>query len=146
MHHLNHKERKTPGKSRHTFKFSLGRKGSYTSHPTVDDVVYVDNPPAPKRLHGMTSRAKNQSVKLRPKKFGPYQVVQATPHTVTINDDGLHNIVTFCQVTVSQTAGENPLDACERNCDHQSSTEYETTLKKPQILKLFVEKKPNRRQ
>lgn len=44
------------------------------------------------------------SVKLRPKKSGPYSVLRSMPHMVTIDVGGLHNVATVDRVTFAKAA------------------------------------------
>lgn len=106
----------------------------------VNYMVYFDNSPAPKRRQQMTSTVEDPSFKLRPMKSGLHRVVLATPHTETINIDGLHNIVAIDRVTLSQAAQEINRDASERNCENQFSPNHGIILGKPLIVEAVLEK------
>lgn len=67
-------------------------------------MVYVENSSAPNRRQVKTSEKEDRPFELPPKKSGPYKVVQAAPHTVTTDIDGLHNIIATDQMTLPQAA------------------------------------------
>lgn len=73
----------------------------------MDDMVFVWNPPVQNHCQGMTSTTAKPLLDVQPNKTRLYQVVRATPLTTTIDIDGVHNIVTIGQVTLSQAAQKN---------------------------------------
>lgn len=104
LHHLMPEVGRKSRKAHHIYKLKFNRRVRHTPRFSVDDLVYASNPPAPKYRQRLTFAGEDPSVKLRLKKVGPYRVAQATPHTVTINIDGLHKVVAVDQVTLSQAA------------------------------------------
>lgn len=102
-------------------------------------MVYVDNPPAPKRHQDMTSMVENRSDELWLEKSGPYQVARAMSYTVTIDISGLHNTVAIDKITLSQAVREINQDASRRSCKNQFSTEHIGTPKKLQATEIFRE-------
>lgn len=138
-HNLMHEAEKKSSKACHTYEPKFDRTVRHTHRFNLDDTIYVANPPASKRCKGLTSAREGPSVKLRPKKSGPYRVVQATSHTVNVGIDELHNIVAINRVTLLQVARKVNQDAVERNCDNQSSQEYESMLSKSQSVEILNE-------
>lgn len=143
LHHLIPKAGKKSTEARRKYKLNFNRRVRYTRQLTADDIVYVVNPLVSKPCQNMTSTVEDPSFKLRLTKSEPYRVVQATPHTVTINIYGLHNIVAIDRVALSQAALEINQDASGQNCDEQFPTEYKTMPKEPQAVEPFVEKRAN---
>lgn len=122
---------------------TFDRRVKHTRNFSVDYMVLADRSPAPKRRRELASAEEDPSVKLRPRKSGPYRVVRPVPHTVTVGIDGLHNVAAIDRVTLSQASQKVNQDASVRNCDNHIWTEYGTTLAKPHTGKSAMEKKAN---
>lgn len=104
-------------------------------------MVYVDSPPVPKRRQGMTSKLEDPSVKLRLKNSGPYKMVRARLHTMTIEIDGVHSVVAIDQLTLSIVAPKFIQDTSARNCNDPFSQEHEFMLRKPHTVEPDIEEK-----
>lgn len=65
--------------------------------------LYVDNTPIVRRSRAEESpNRQDHSVKLRPKKAGPFKAIRATVHTVTVDVDGLHHVVSIDRVSMAR--------------------------------------------
>lgn len=65
-------------------------------------------------------------------------MVQATTHTVTIDPNGLHNIVAIDWMTLVQGATEIDHDAKSQKCNIQSSLEHGATLTKFYVAESLI--------
>lgn len=63
------------------------------------------------------------------KKSGPYPVVWATPHTVTIHSNSLHTIGAIDQVTLTQAAQKTYRNTNKQVCNSQFLSEHGTVSK-----------------
>lgn len=68
----------------------------------MNDKVCLDEPLTAKQWTDGMTLAEDPSEKLRPKKFDSQYVGQSTPHTVTIDVDGFHNVVAVDIVTLAK--------------------------------------------
>lgn len=89
LYHLPDKAGRKSSEACEKSKPNFNQRAIYTRQLTMNYRVYVDKPPVPTLRQVMRSRIDDPSVRLQPKKSGPYQVVRAASHTKTINLDGL---------------------------------------------------------
>lgn len=74
--------------------------------------VYVDNTPnLSKKETGTVT--KDHSRKLMPKKDGAYKVINVMKNTVTVDSNGIHNVVSIDCVTLSAVAKAETADCHE---------------------------------
>lgn len=126
--HLMHKAEAKWSKALRKYKLYFGRVAEHTWKLTVSYMIYVDNSLAPKRNKRMVLTAKDSSVKLQRRSFGPFRIRGATPHTEIINIDGIHGIVAVTQVTFAQADHETKQDASKENRDNRPKTIRVTAL------------------
>lgn len=71
------------------------------------DWAYVNSSPVVRRNRAEESPNKQDlSVKLRPKKAGPYKDIRKTDHTITMDIGGLHKVVFIDQITLARRFDE----------------------------------------
>lgn len=101
LHNQMHQAGIRSGEAHMRYHEKFDRRFKRTTVFVADDVVYINKPPTPEHHQEAKNLKEVSSLKLRPKKFDPYRVVRATPYTVTIDMDALHNIVTIDTVTLA---------------------------------------------
>lgn len=141
LHHLMHAVEKESAKARQTYSLNFDWRVRHTRPFNEDHMVFVANPPATKCRQKVTSAEEDPSIKSKSEKSGPYQAIRATPHTVPIDIDRLHDSVAIDRVTLPQTAEEVSHDANRRSCDSRSPSKHRTTLKKPHTRDLVMREK-----
>lgn len=143
LHHRIHKPGKKLSKAHYTFNLGFDWRVRYTRQFTVDDMVYVDSLPLRKRSQGWSSTVGHSSAILRPKKSGRYQVVRATPQTVGVDINELHNTVATNQEMLSQAAQKANQGTNESKCDSPFSRDYETKSKKLHTVEPAMQEEAN---
>lgn len=89
----------------------------------MNDAVYLNKLLTAIRRKDDTVLAPDASVKLRPKKSGPYCVVLSKPRTVIIDVHGIHNVVAVDRITFAKAANEEGQNTKKVSDDISPATE-----------------------
>ncbi|PXF49123.1 hypothetical protein BWQ96_01072 [Gracilariopsis chorda] len=83
------------GKAQKRYKADFDKSICFVRKFSPGDYVYLDRPPKEKHL------AEDIAAKLVPRSTGPYRVIKSTGHTVTIDRDGLQDILSTDRVSMA---------------------------------------------
>lgn len=95
--------------ARRTYKKHLNKKVKHLQRFGSHDWVYAYKPPVAARRQTERKFMDDLSVKLRPKRMGPYRVIRTMEHTVVVDVDGLHNVTLFNCVSLTCTTNKDEL-------------------------------------
>lgn len=70
----------------------------------TENLVYIDKPPVNLWVRIVKILTIESSPNLKPKKMGPFKMIQWTEHTVTVNIDGLNNVMSTKHVIMASNA------------------------------------------
>lgn len=114
MHHLMREAEKETSKARHTYKHSFGQRVRQTRQFSVNDMVYVDNRPAPELCQESMFAKEHLPVKLRAESYDGSRWSDQNP-SETIDIDEIHNVVASGRVTFLQETKKVNQDANRTN-------------------------------
>ncbi|CAN8075930.1 unnamed protein product [Agarophyton chilense] len=98
------------------YKADYGRRVTKVVSISSGKYVYIDNPPS-----GKISRPGDEAddetferdinSKLLPKSVGPFKILNASDHTVTVEQDGIQNTISFERITVAPETVQHRIEA-----------------------------------
>lgn len=94
--------RNKSSQARLTYNKHIAKKVEHLKRFESRDWVYIDEPPRKERSKREKISTGDPSAKLKPKKMGPYKVIRSTKHPMTVNIDGLHDVLLINRIFLAQ--------------------------------------------
>lgn len=122
MGELMHKSERKACKTRPYYKKHFDRRVKNLKRYNARDCVFIGNPQKVWQSREEKGREKQHApVKLLPKKAAQYKLIRAAEHAVTIEVDGIHNVVSIDQIMLAHKVEKIDQQVMERTSDDTQS-------------------------